>query len=118
MEERDVPARAPNDIAGQIQAMMELTQRGGKKQPSTINTKHILFVVSGAFGGLEKVVFKRLREATIGFAATSRPEVAVEGCLKAVQTRDFNNFGFDPAFIGLPPVRAACPNLNVNDLFL
>src|SRR6266704_1615115 len=83
MEETDVPARAPNDIAGQIQAMMELTQRGGKKQPAVINTKHILFVVSGAFGGLEKVVFKRLHEATIGFAASSRPAVAEEGCLEA-----------------------------------
>ena len=118
MEETDVPARAPNDIAGQIQAMMELTQRGGKKQPSTINTKHILFVVSGAFGGLEKVVFKRLREATIGFAASSRPEVAEEGCLKAVQTRDFIDFGFEPEFIGRLPVRVVCQNLNVDDLFL
>src|SRR6266699_2229179 len=36
MEETDVPARSPNDIAGQIQAMMELTQRGGKKQPAVI----------------------------------------------------------------------------------
>ena len=118
MEETDVPARAPNDIAGQIQAMMELTQRGGKKQPSTINTKHILFVVSGAFGGLEKVVFKRLREATIGFAASSRPEVAEEGCLEAVLTRDFIDFGFEPEFIGRLPVRVVCQNLNVDDLFL
>src|SRR2546427_4872872 len=55
MEETEVPARAPHDIAGQIQAMMELTQGRGRKQPATINTKHILFVVSGAFGGLEKI---------------------------------------------------------------
>ncbi|HYV30942.1 MAG TPA: AAA family ATPase, partial [Candidatus Binatia bacterium] len=48
MEETEVPARAPHDIAGQIQAMMELTQGRGRKQPATINTKHILFVVSGA----------------------------------------------------------------------
>src|SRR5229473_3219765 len=118
MEETDVPARAPNDIAGQIQAMMELTQRGGKKQPGVINTKHILFVVSGAFGGLEKVVFKRLREATIGFAASSRPAVAEEGCLEAVRTRDFIDFGFEPEFIGRLPVRVVCQSLNVDDLFL
>src|SRR6266849_10737752 len=37
MEETEVPARAPNDIAGQLQAMMDLTQRG-KKHPSVINT--------------------------------------------------------------------------------
>src|SRR5204863_712264 len=67
MEETDVPARAPNDIAGQMQAMMDFMQPNRKKQPSTINTKHILFVVSGAFSGLEKLVQKRLREAAIGF---------------------------------------------------
>src|SRR5262245_41165527 len=68
MEETEVPARSPNDIAGQIQAMMDFTQRG-KRTPSTINTKHILFIVSGAFGGLEKIVTRRMREAAIGFAA-------------------------------------------------
>src|SRR5580765_5358726 len=68
MEETEVPARSQNDIAGQIQAMMDFTQRG-RKAPSTINTKHILFIVSGAFGGLEKIIHKRLREAIIGFAA-------------------------------------------------
>src|SRR3954454_313297 len=42
MEETEVAARSSNDIAGQIQAMMDFTQRG-RKSPSTINTKHILF---------------------------------------------------------------------------
>src|SRR5688572_17258584 len=46
MEETDVPARAPHDIAGQMQAMMDFMQPNRKKQPSVINTKHILFVVS------------------------------------------------------------------------
>ena len=72
MEETEVPARSPNDIAGQIQAMMDFTQRG-RKAPTTINTKHILFIVSGAFDGLEKIVQKRLREATIGFARQGTP---------------------------------------------
>ncbi len=47
MEETEVPSRAPNDLAGQLQAMMEMTQRGGRRPPATINTRHILFVVSG-----------------------------------------------------------------------
>src|SRR2546425_10615277 len=71
MEETDVPARAPHDLAGQIQAMMEMTQRG-RKTPSTINTRHILFIVSGAFEGLEKIIRQRLPEAGIGFAAQDR----------------------------------------------
>src|SRR5947209_10213999 len=69
MEETEVPARAPHDIAGQIQAMMEMTEGRGRKQPATSNTKHILFVGSGAFGGLEKSIQRLLREATIRFDA-------------------------------------------------
>jgi endopeptidase Clp ATP-binding regulatory subunit ClpX len=118
MEETEVPARAPNDIAGQIQAMMEMTRGGGgKKQPATISTKHILFVVSGAFPGLEKVVRKRLREATIGFAAGAQPAPDEDRCLDHAQTRDFIEFGFEPEFIGRLPVRVVCQQLNVEDLF-
>src|SRR5947208_14919798 len=91
MEETEVPARSPNDIAGQIQAMMEFTQRG-RKTPSTINTKHILFIVSGAFGGLEKIIQRRLREAHIGFAAKDRPLETTEDVLSQSQTRDFIEF--------------------------
>src|SRR4051812_24334656 len=107
MEETEVPARSPNDIAGQIQAMMDLTQRG-RKAPSTINTKHILFIVSGAFGGLEKIILRRLREATIGFAARERPTDSDEEVLSRGQTRDFIEFGFEPEFIGRLPVRVVC----------
>jgi len=117
MEETEVPARAPNDIAGQIQAMMEMTQGRGKKQPSVINTKHILFVVSGAFGGLDKIVLRRIREARVGFAAAANPGVAEEQAFDYSQTRDFIDFGFEPEFIGRLPVRVVCQNLNVEDLF-
>src|SRR5437870_166100 len=117
MEETEVPARSPNDIAGQIQAMMDFTQRG-RKAPSTINTKHILFIVSGAFGGLEKIIRNRLREATIGFAAKERPMETTEEVLAHGQTKDFIEFGFEPEFIGRLPVRVVCHSLNVDDLFL
>lgn len=114
MEETEVPARSQNDIAGQMQAMFDLQR--GKKGASTINTKHILFIVSGAFDGLEKLIRKRLREATIGFAARNR-EVAEEETLGQVQTRDFIDFGFEPEFIGRLPVRVVCHPLAVNDLY-
>jgi endopeptidase Clp ATP-binding regulatory subunit ClpX len=117
MEETEVPARSPNDIAGQIQAMMEFTQRG-RKAPSTINTKHILFIVSGAFGGLEKIIRQRLREATIGFGAKERPLETPEEVLAEAQTKDFLEFGFEPEFIGRLPVRVVCHSLQVDDLFL
>jgi endopeptidase Clp ATP-binding regulatory subunit ClpX len=117
MEETEVPVRAPNDVAGQIQAMMEMTRGAGRKQPPTINTKHILFVVSGAFTGLDKIVRKRLREATIGFAGAAQSAPDEDRCLDHVQTRDFIEFGFEPEFIGRLPVRVVCHLLNVDDLF-
>jgi len=117
MEETEVPARSQNDIAGQIQAMMDFTQRG-RKPPATINTKHILFIVSGAFGGLEKIVRRRLREATIGFAAREAPIDNAAEVLAAAQTTDFIDFGFEPEFIGRLPVRVVCHSLAVDDLFL
>jgi ATP-dependent Clp protease ATP-binding subunit ClpX len=117
MEETEVPARAPHDLAGQIQAMMEMTQVRGRKPPAVINTRHILFVVSGAFDALEKIVRKRLREATIGFAASPRSAVDEERCLEEAQTRDFIEFGFEPEFIGRLPVRVVCQPLAVDDLF-
>ncbi len=116
MEETEVPARSPNDIAGQIQAMMDFTQRG-RKAPGTINTKHILFIVSGAFDGLEQIARKRLREATIGFAARERPPETTAEVLGQVQTPDFIEFGFEPEFIGRLPVRVVCHSLDVDDLF-
>jgi len=117
MEETDVPARAPNDIAGQMQAMMDFMQPNRKKQPSIINTKHILFVVSGAFSGLEKFVQKRLRDAAIGFSAPAKNAPRDEQNLEHAETRDFIDFGFEPEFIGRLPVRVVCQPLNVDDLF-
>jgi endopeptidase Clp ATP-binding regulatory subunit ClpX len=116
MEETEVPARSPNDISGQIQAMMDFTQRG-KKAPANINTKHILFIVSGAFDGLEKIVRKRLREASIGFAAPASRSVEEASALEHTQTRDFIEYGFEPEFIGRLPVRVICQPLTVDDLF-
>src|SRR6266550_6626630 len=116
MEETDVPARSPNDIAGQIQAMMDLSPRG-RKTPSTINTRHILFIVSGAFEGLEKIIRQRLPEAVIGFAAQERPAETAEEVVAHAQTRDFIEFGFEPEFIGRLPVRVVCHPLSEDDLF-
>ena len=115
MEETDVPARSQQDLAGQVQAMLE-SQMRGKKGSNTINTKHILFIVSGAFDGLEKIVRRRMREATIGFSARSG-EGEDDSAFEHVQTRDFIEFGFEPEFIGRLPVRVVCHPLEAEDLF-
>jgi endopeptidase Clp ATP-binding regulatory subunit ClpX len=117
MEETDVPARSPNDIAGQIQAMMDFTQRG-RKTPTTINTKHVLFIVSGAFDGLERIIRQRLREAAIGFQAKEQPVDSIDQVLAAAQTKDFIQFGFEPEFVGRLPVRVVCHPLKVEDLYM
>jgi len=118
MEETEVPVRSPQDFAGQIQSMMDLSQRG-KKTPATINTKNILFIVSGAFDGLQKIVQRRLREAAVGFAHAGggNHQNLESAAFNHVQTRDFIDFGFEPEFIGRLPVRVVCQTLSAADLF-
>ena len=115
MEETDVSARSQQDIAGQIQAMMEMQK--GKKSGNLINTKHILFIVSGAFDGLEKIIEKRLNDATIGFAAVGNPVLEEDHVLDRVETKDLLEFGFEPEFVGRLPVRVVCNPLNEGDLY-
>ncbi len=114
LEETEVPARSQNDLAGQMQAMFDLQR--GRKSGDTINTKHILFIVSGAFDGLEKLVKRRSREATIGFTPRLT-EGSEREWMETVQTRDFIEFGFEPEFIGRLPVRVVCHPLSVENLF-
>ena len=116
MEETEVPARSQQDIAGQIQAMMDASQRG-RKGGDTINTKHILFVVSGAFTGLDKLVRQRTRESAIGFGNKERSAATDHEIAARAQTRDFIEYGFEPEFIGRLPVRVFCHGLEENDLF-
>jgi ATP-dependent Clp protease ATP-binding subunit ClpX len=83
----------------------------------TINTRHILFIVSGAFDKLPEIVKRRLSKSEIGFAAASRPERKPEEVLAEATTRDFIEYGMEPEFVGRLPVRVACGELKVDDLF-
>lgn len=115
MEETEVPLTNPMDIRSQMKSMMSMQQGGGAAK-DTVNTRHILFIVSGAFSGLEKVVRKRLSEGQIGFGAdpTERP---MDGELfSEVETQDFIEFGFEAEFIGRLPVRVVCEKLSAADL--
>src|SRR4030081_3478781 len=58
MEETEVPVRSMNDLQAQLQAAFEFQKRGKTKR-ETINTRHILFVVSGAFERLKQQVSRR-----------------------------------------------------------
>jgi endopeptidase Clp ATP-binding regulatory subunit ClpX len=117
MEETEVPLRSQTDLQSQLQAAMDFQRRGGKVKKETINTRHILFIVSGAFDKLPEIVKRRLSKAEIGFAAAARPERAVEEVLAEVGTRDLVDYGMEPEFVGRLPVRVACSALGVEDLF-
>lgn len=116
MEETEVPLRNPMDLPGQMQAMMDLQR--GKRSSEIINTRHILFVVSGAFSGLDKVISDRLRHGVIGFGAEQKEMPRDQELFHHAGTRDFIEFGFEAEFIGRLPVRVVCEPLSDEDLFL
>jgi ATP-dependent Clp protease ATP-binding subunit ClpX len=114
MEETEVAARNPNDMKSQMMAMMDFQSgKGGGKD--VINTRHILFIVSGAFSGLEKMVKKRLRSGQIGFGADVTEHPLDEELFGQVNTQDFIDFGFEAEFIGRLPVRVVCEKLEAKD---
>ena len=71
MEEAEVDLKTPHDLASQVEAAME-AQRTGKVSRQKINTRNILFIVSGAFSGLEEMINKRLNKQSIGFDKARR----------------------------------------------
>ena len=115
MEETEVPVRSMNDLQSQMQAAFEF-QRRGKAKRETINTRHILFVVSGAFEKLKEQVARRVRQGQIGFSA-SPVQVMDNQLFQHVTTHDFVEYGFEPEFIGRLPVRVVCEELVADDLF-
>ena len=116
MEETDVSLTSQNDIASQMQAMMEM-QRGNKPRKRTINTRHILFIVSGAFDKLSGSIKKRLQQAQFGFAANhEQADLPESDYLRHAQSRDIIDYGMEPEFVGRLPVRVACQSLTADDL--
>ncbi len=116
MEETDVSLHSQTDIAGQIQALMDF-QRGGRPRKRTINTRHVLFIVSGAFDKLADQVKRRVQSSRIGFAAGGRDQPPDENdYVRLAQSRDFIDYGMEPEFIGRLPVRVACQALTPADL--
>src|SRR6478609_3331011 len=116
MEETDVPLRSANDLQAQLQAAFEFQRRGGKAKRETISTRHILFVVSGAFERLKQQVSRRLAQGQIGFNTEPRPVMDNE-LFQFVGTQDFIEYGFEPEFIGRLPVRVVCEELAADDLY-
>jgi len=112
MEETDVPVRSQNDIQAQLQAALEFQRTGQRSQPDTVNTRNILFIVSGAFEKLPELIAHRLEAPPPG----GDGRVAAE-LIRQATTRDFIAYGFEPEFIGRLPVRVVCEQLRVDDFY-
>ncbi|HGN8001472.1 TPA: ATP-dependent Clp protease ATP-binding subunit ClpX [Streptococcus pyogenes] len=94
--------------------------QGGRKHPNQemiqIDTKNILFIVGGAFDGIEEIVKQRLGEKVIGFGQNSRKIDDNASYMQEIISEDIQKFGLIPEFIGRLPVVAALEQLNTSDL--
>ena len=115
MEETEVDLKVPHDPISQIQAI-EQYRRTGKKEKRVVNTKNILFIMSGAFGELAQIIRKRLQSQGIGFEADVRSTEVPWEILKEVTAKDLIDFGFESEFVGRLPVVVVFDELSNEDL--
>lgn len=94
--------------------------QGGRKHPNQemiqIDTKNILFIVGGAFDGIEEIVKQRLGEKIIGFGTNNKALADNESYMQEIIAEDIQTFGLIPEFIGRLPVVAALERLTEADL--
>lgn len=88
----------------------QVPPEGGRKHPQQeylqLDTSDILFIVGGAFDGLEKIITKRLGENTIGFKTnlSKKQELKNNELFEFVEPEDLIKFGLIPEFIGRLPI--------------
>ena len=84
--------------------------KGGRKHPEqsliNLNTKNILFVVGGAFDGIDKIIAKRLNENRMGFSSDLKAKTKEDDLISHIQPEDLLRFGLIPELIGRLPVAA------------
>ncbi len=117
MEETEVDLKAPHDLVSQMESVMQL-QRNGKVEKKRISTRNILFIVSGAFFGLEEIIAKRLKRRDIGFTS-AKVENELTECeiFSMARAEDLISYGFESEFVGRLPVLAVLGELDVDDLY-
>lgn len=94
---------------------------GGRKHPGQdmieVDTSNILFVVGGAFVGVDKIIEKRVnKKSGIGFGATVKSETDEVNIRENVTAQDLMKFGLIPEFMGRFPIIVGLDNLSENQL--
>jgi endopeptidase Clp ATP-binding regulatory subunit ClpX len=116
MEETEIDLKVAHDPISMIQEI-ERFRKTGKREKRTVNTKNILFIMSGAFTDLSEIIRKRLNEQGIGFGANITGAANGTDVIQHVQSEDLIGFGFESEFVGRMPVRAIFQHLTEDDLF-
>jgi endopeptidase Clp ATP-binding regulatory subunit ClpX len=116
MEETEVDLKVPHDPISMFQEL-ERYRKTGDRDKRGINTKHILFIMSGAFSDLSEIIHKRVAKQGIGFGAAIRVDEDPSRILAQVKTEDLIAYGFESEFVGRLPVRAIFERLAEDDLY-
>jgi len=118
MEETDVELRVAHDMVSQMEALQDW-QRTGKREKKTVSTRNILFILSGAFTGLDEIVKRRLTSADIGFRTAERApaDAPPSWYLHQAAPEDLIAYGFESEFVGRVPVTVVLDPLSEADLF-
>ncbi|MFO7963471.1 MAG: AAA family ATPase [Desulfobacterales bacterium] len=116
LEETEVDLKVPHDPISMFQEL-ERFRKTGDRNRQTVNTKHILFIVSGAFSELSKIIKNRMTDQEIGFGARIHKHQNPDDVLKHVKSEDLMAFGFESEFVGRLPVRAVFERLTRMDLY-
>ena len=116
MEETDVDLKVPHDPISMFQEL-ERFRKTGKRDKQSVNTRNILFIMSGAFADLTDIINRRLTHQEIGFGSRIKGVESPDELLRQVKSEDLIQYGFESEFVGRLPVHAVLERLSEADLF-